>query len=155
MHNSIKRRDRWPSLEAAKETIRLSPFYASWHPEVFDSWLAHGLVPHPEGGVQLATPAWAESCCFAEPTSLGLGWDSLADVKVPVGFLMCGDPRATSGEDNTAAMVWRPKIVANERIMDASHMVVQERPDEVADAIWRFLGTIVGSEGEGEARAKL
>lgn len=68
---------------------------------------------------------------------------------------MCGDPRATSGEDNTAAMVWRPKIVANERIMDASHMVVQERPDEVADAIWRFLGTIVGCEGEGDARAKL
>lgn len=126
---ALKRRGDWPNIgEAAK--IRQSPFFASWHPEAFELWLSHGLVPLTDspgasknGAVQLATPKWGEAAVFAETEGLGLGWDKLAEVKVPVGFVMAGDATATDGEATTREMVWRPTVSANERLMDAGHLV--------------------------------
>jgi hypothetical protein len=95
---------------------------------VFDLWLSHGLVPFTGNGssndaVQLATPKWGEAAVFAETEGLGLGWDKLAEVQVPVGFVMAGDATATDGEETTREMVWRPPFCANERFMDAGHLV--------------------------------
>jgi len=125
---TMKRRAHWPSVaEAAK--VRSTAFYSKWHEEAFEMHLSHGLVPIPrrEGaestGVQLATPKWAEAAVFAETEGLGIGWDKLAELKVPVGFVMAGDPRTTMGEELTGALVWRPAVSANERFMDAGHLV--------------------------------
>jgi pimeloyl-ACP methyl ester carboxylesterase len=51
------------------------------------------------------------------------GWDKLAEMNVPVGFVMGGDAQATTGEENTREMVWRAPNAKNERIMDAGHLV--------------------------------
>lgn len=105
-------------------TVRSSPFFSSWHVEMFKIWETHHLVPLNYGqGVTLATPSWAEAAVFSEVTGLAEGWDALPDLQVPVAFLMAGDARATLGEEVTREMVWRPPIVANERIMDAGHLV--------------------------------
>ncbi|KAI9632069.1 Alpha/beta hydrolase family-domain-containing protein [Dioszegia hungarica] len=143
---AARRRSDWPTLDDAAK-VRSSPFYASWHEETWALYLSHGFVPLPgqDGAVQLATPAWAEGCVFAEPTGIAEGWDRLAQLDVPVGFLMAGDSRSTQGDEATARMVWRPKLGSNERVMDGGHLLVQEKPDEVADALHRFIGGL--SEG--------
>lgn len=129
---AIKRRGIWPDLASAAST-RSSPFFASWDDEVWDLWLSHGIIPlEPgelhiastrHGPVQLATPPWAEAAVFAEPTAMAEGWDKLAEMNVPVGFVMGGDAQATTGEENTREMVWRAPNAKNERIMDAGHLV--------------------------------
>lgn len=104
--------------------VRSSPFFQSWHDEVFKIWETHHLVPLPyDRGVTLATPSWAEAAVFSETTGLGEGWDALPELKVPCAFLMAGDAGATLGEDLTREMVWRPPLAVNERIMDAGHLV--------------------------------
>ncbi len=125
--SSFKRRYRWPSTEAAS-AIRSTPFFATWHEESWSLFLTHHLVPHPDGGVQLATPPWCEAAVFGAPHVLE-GWDKLKDLEIPVGFLMSGDTRATSGEENTQSMVWRPKQARNERIMSATHQVGPDLQD--------------------------
>jgi hypothetical protein len=102
--------------------VRNTPFFKTWHDEVFKIWETHHLVPCAQG-VTLATPSWAEAAVFSETTGLGEGWDALPKLQVPVGFLMAGDATATLGEELTSEMVWRPPVVANERVMDAGHLV--------------------------------
>ncbi len=122
VYNTMKRRSHWPSLEAA-QSVRSSPFFAPWTEESFSIWLKTHLVRHPNGGLQLATPPWCEAIVFGEPIGLGEGWDKLAELQVPVGIVMGGDAFFTYGEENTQSMVWRPKNVRNERMMEAGHLV--------------------------------
>ena len=125
----MKRRAHWPSVAEASK-VRSSPFYGKWHDEAFQMHLSYGLVPTPgtDGGVQLATPKWGEAAVFAETEGLGQAWDKLPELQVPVGFVMAGDARATMGEEITAQMVWRPPICANERLMEAGHLVSCSSP---------------------------
>jgi hypothetical protein len=93
-------------------------------------WNSHALVPvnasYPAGPSQLATPPWAEAYVFAEPHGMGIAWDKLKELEMPVGFVMCGNANWTYGEGATREMVWRPKLSSNERMMDAGHMVSKE-----------------------------
>ena len=123
---TCKRRSHWPSIEAAS-AIRASSFFEQWHDESFSIFLSHLLVPHPDGGVQLATPTWCEAVLFGEPAALRRGWDKLGEVEVPVGFLMSGNSWTTYGDEYTRSMVWRPRNARNERIMSASHQVSMEK----------------------------
>jgi hypothetical protein len=120
---TMRRRATWSSMSEALK-VRSTPFFSSWHDEVFQTWQTHHLVPTSYGqGVTLATPAWAEAAVFSETTGLAEGWDALPELKVPCGFLMAGDAQSTMGEKLTQEMVWRPPMAANERIMDAGHLV--------------------------------
>lgn len=74
---SARRRDTWPSRQAAKDALCNSPFYADWHPSALELFLEHALVPVPdahgfiparaqEGNtpVTLSTSKFAEAACF-------------------------------------------------------------------------------------------
>jgi hypothetical protein len=124
----MRRRTTWQSMSEAL-TVRSTPFFSSWHDEMFKIWETHHLVPS-EHGVTLATPSWAEAAVFSEVTGLAEGWDALPELKVPVAFLMAGDARATLGEEISREMVWRPPMVANERMMDAGHLVSDQSHGE-------------------------
>ncbi|KAK2002319.1 alpha/beta-hydrolase [Colletotrichum falcatum] len=82
---SARRRDIWPSRDAARAAFLRSPFYQAWDPRVFDAWLAHGLrdvptqlYPAPEdaaaaaaappGSVTLATTKHQEVFTFFRPS---------------------------------------------------------------------------------------
>lgn len=113
-------------MTEALKVRETSPFFGSWHDEVWKTWESHHLVPagqEGEGRVQLATPSWAEAAVFAESTGLAEGWDCLPELKVPCGFLMAGEATSTMGENITQELVWRPPVAVNERIMDAGHLV--------------------------------
>lgn len=147
---ALKRRDVWPSLTEARRLMADNPFYKAWDPAVFELWLSHGLVPvdyaNPSGPVTLATPSWSESICFTEPAGEARGWDKLPYLPMPVGFVMAGTNFTTYGPELTQEMVWRPQRPRNERVMDAGHLITQEKPHKVADALWRFLTTYAAGE---------
>lgn len=143
---ALKRRSHWPSRAAAAEAVRNNPMFRSWDDAVFDTWLSHSLVAsdpvQPDGPVELATPTWAEASVFSDPHSTLHGWDGLPKLQMPTGFLMAADEVWMAGEDMANEMVWRPPRARNERIMDTSHLIVQEAPKKAADALWRFLTTL-------------
>ncbi|RMZ88084.1 hypothetical protein DV736_g4680, partial [Chaetothyriales sp. CBS 134916] len=76
---STFRRDLWPSRKTASHSFRSSPFYAKWHPEVFDRWCRYGLRdlpsaihrldPHSQGPdpVTLTTTKHQEVFTFLRP----------------------------------------------------------------------------------------
>lgn len=158
---ALKRRDTWPSRQAAAEANRNSPLFKSWSDDVFALWLSHSLVPasdDPNGPVTLATPGWCEAACFSNGESPQRGWDALPHIRCPTAFVMAGDPVWMCGEENANELVWRPELARNEVIPDAGHMAVQEKPLELADAFARFLATVEAGEwtrGEGEEQARL
>lgn len=41
--SSTRRRDQWPSRDAARATFLKSPFYRGWDPRVMDNWVQYGL----------------------------------------------------------------------------------------------------------------
>ena len=51
---SQRRRHHWDSVEAAHAHFATKTAFARWAPGVLDDYLAGGLEPAPEGGVQLA-----------------------------------------------------------------------------------------------------
>lgn len=121
---ATKRRTKWSSIAEAGK-LRQTPFFGAWHPEVWDLFVSHGLVPVEEGGeaVQLATPSWAEACVFGEPTGIAEGWDKLGKLQIPVGFLLGEKSRSMYGY--AQEMVWRPPKASNEVVKDGDHLVSQ------------------------------
>ncbi|TDZ59786.1 Abhydrolase domain-containing protein mpaH [Colletotrichum trifolii] len=74
---SARRRDHWPSRDAARAAFLKSPFYRAWDGRVFDAWVDHGLrnVPtslYPSGeGVTLTTTKHQEVFTYFRPS-----WDA-------------------------------------------------------------------------------
>lgn len=68
---SVRRRDLWPSRDAAAALFKKSPFYQAWDPRAFDQWVKHGLhntTADPNGEVALATTKHQEVFTFLRPT---------------------------------------------------------------------------------------
>lgn len=67
---SSKRRDTWPSREAAAAAFKKSRFYQSWNPRVFDRWITYGLMERTPGSpeVTLTTTKHQEVFTFARPS---------------------------------------------------------------------------------------
>lgn len=149
----LKRRDVWPSREAARELMLQNPFFIAFDPDQFEIYLARALVPldprRPDGPVTLATPVWAEACVFTEPCAGARGWDKLPHIPIPVAFVMAGNSATTRGDRASQQMVHRPPRARNERWLHCNHLLVQESPAEVAESLWRFLATL--SAGEWDA----
>lgn len=145
---TLKRRDTWSSLEAARG-MRTSPLCRDWTEEMFDLWLKFALVPHPSGGVTLATPRWCEAACFATPSAPQRAWDALETLKVPAAFLMAKDTAYMGGDEASREMCHRPSRAKNE-VADAGHLVVQEKPRETGEAVARFLATLAAGRWDQE-----
>ncbi|BEI92585.1 uncharacterized protein CcaverHIS019_0502130 [Cutaneotrichosporon cavernicola] len=162
---AMKRRDAWPSRVEAGRTWRKNPFYATWHPEVFELTLSHGLVRANPYGVEegdpnvddapvvLATPTWAEASVFVEPMSSGRAWDMLPNLKVPVAFLVAENRFPV---DLNREVVWRAPLARNEKLVGIGHMCLQENPQAVSEAAVRFLQTLAAGKwgSKDEIRAE-
>ncbi|RMZ85799.1 hypothetical protein DV737_g382, partial [Chaetothyriales sp. CBS 132003] len=84
---STFRRDLWPARKTASDTFLSSPFYARWHPKVFDRWCRYGLRdlptaiypldPHSQGPdpVTLTTTKHQEVFTFLRPNYGREGFD--------------------------------------------------------------------------------
>lgn len=68
---SIRRREVWPSRDAAAALFKKSPFYQAWDQRAFDQWVKYGLhntTDDPNGEVTLATTKHQEVLTFLRPS---------------------------------------------------------------------------------------
>lgn len=64
---SARRRDFWPSREAAAEAFSKSKFYQTWDPRVLDRWIKHGLRDLPTA-IYPSPPSSVPAPATTEPT---------------------------------------------------------------------------------------
>ncbi|EWC48360.1 hypothetical protein DRE_02129 [Drechslerella stenobrocha 248] len=153
---SAKRRDIWPSRDAAAAFFKSRPFYQRWDPEVLDLHLQAGLRGVPtavypdvsavEGGsaaVTLTTTKHQEVFTFwrgsvadrRDPKDM-FRW--LGEMRVPVCYIQGEDSVINWGDNNELKMRDTPQPCEMHTV-DAGHLVPQEKPKESATIAAEYL----------------
>ncbi|CED83600.1 hypothetical protein [Phaffia rhodozyma] len=172
MTGAIGRRDVWDSIEECRTSLSTSPFFQQFHPTQFDSYLTHGICPLNEitglttsnNRVTLKHPRWLEAATFADGNwGLVEPWDRLEkfghragkDCK-RVAFVDAGkggmagsraDRELLAGllADNPLVHQGRSHVTSTV-IQDSGHLIVQERPIELAEVLKNFLVDVAEDE---------
>ena len=142
-----RRRNVWPSREAAYRHFIAKPIFQAWAPGALDDYLDHGLQPHPEG-VQLRFDREVEADIYASlPHDMGPVLKK--PYPLPIGFVA----GTRSEELRQAGMDSTRKLVGDNLVMiEGSHLYPMESPQLTAqltrDMIYRLLPELA----EGDRR---
>ncbi|KAH8824914.1 Alpha/beta hydrolase family-domain-containing protein [Flagelloscypha sp. PMI_526] len=144
---AVVRKSTWTTREEATNQFSKSPFFSSWHPAVLQRYIDHSLYSTKDGKVHLKMPPILEGVTFTELETTFAVWHLLPslDKDVALFYVMPGQGKAASGpggSDITRAqeLVWlRPDNSTHVRIAESGHLIIQERPKEMADAVKDFL----------------
>ncbi len=132
---TLKRRDTFPSLAAAREAYRGRGIFKAWTDAMLDGYLRGGLKPSADGTWKLAcTPAWESECFRGAPFCVSRIVNAL---RCPI-TIVHGSVNSSTFEDEIATMVdGRPdtRIV---KVEGASHFLPMEFPQIVREEIERM-----------------
>jgi pimeloyl-ACP methyl ester carboxylesterase len=141
-----RRRNTWPSSEAAFEHFRAKPVFRAWAPGALEDYVRHGLKPHPDG-VQLRFSREVEADIYATlPHDMGRVLRQ--PFPVPIGFIAGTDSEELrqAGMDATRRLVGRNLVM-----IEGSHLYPMEAPQLTAqltrDMINRLLAEADGNTG--------
>ncbi|KAH9484884.1 Abhydrolase domain-containing protein mpaH [Psilocybe cubensis] len=169
--STLGRRSSWPSREEAKKALLKSPLFQAFDPEVLNVYVEHGTYKDDKTGqIHLKCPPALEASEFAELRTMNEGWELLPtlDDNVELRWIMGGRDDASNlltrefvgcvrvgGMEVARKTVWRrSKNASNVKLPGAGHLLVQEKPKDVAEDITLFLTRKFGS-GEDGRKAKL
>ena len=133
-----RRRAVFPSREDAAAHYRKRPLFARWHPEAFEAYIEHGLIPIAGGQkrVRLAyPPAWEAAIFASTPLSV---WYWARKVRLPT-LVVYGEHTNTflPPARRKLQRLWpHAQFVA---LPQAGHMFPMERPAETAEVLRRWL----------------
>jgi pimeloyl-ACP methyl ester carboxylesterase len=140
-HPTAKRKRFFASPEAMIERFRDRPPYAAFDPEALQAYCAHGLLPHAEGGFELACPPEIEASIYMTSRTNPGVHDSIRSLDLPVLLLRARLPPAErTVMDFSSSPTW-PALVGefpNAReihFSERSHFLPMEIPVEVAALI--------------------
>jgi pimeloyl-ACP methyl ester carboxylesterase len=135
---SIRRRNVWPSVDAAYQHFAAKDLFAAWAPGVLGDYMDSGLKPHPEG-VQLRFTRENETAVYATlphhlPQLLRGGYP------VPIGFIGGDNSWETSqsGHQHTKALVG-----SHFRIVPGGHLFPMESPAVAAEATKQMIDELL------------
>lgn len=131
--NAKRRRADFPSLEEARSIWRPKFLFRTFHPQCFEDYIQHGLVPH-EDGFTLRIPPALESRFFST-TPFRIGPTNL---KMPSYYLF---PKK-GGILNEEGLPEHQKKFSNTTFIPidpGGHMFPLEYPHETADLIKKLI----------------
>jgi pimeloyl-ACP methyl ester carboxylesterase len=132
-----RRRNVWPSRAAMFEALRGKMPFETWREEFVHLYVDHGVADRPDGQVELRCPGAIEAEVYAEaPMSDGFGF--LEALSVPT-LVVRGERSPGLGERESAEVLRRLADGSIRTIRGAGHFAPMERPDDVGDAIEKFL----------------
>lgn len=126
------RRDQWLSREEAREHLGARKVFKRFEPDVFDTFITHGIIPDPKGnGYTLAFPRAWESYIYASPDNI---WRYMHKGIVPIHII-----RAENTDVMTSS-TWEklktlPAPYTFEQINGVGHLVPFENTQRIADII--------------------
>ena len=150
---ALSRRDQWENREQARAAFEKSKhFFGRWDKEILDRFMDFGLVKDNGSGngtgegtrVRLKVDKVQEAYVFEDPDNLGARRTFYRLSYLPKTInvhLICGDVGMSifseKAYDHFSEVVHHATTA---RIKGAAHLVVQEKPKEVAYAIAEYLG---------------
>ncbi|MEM9811013.1 MAG: alpha/beta hydrolase [Pseudomonadota bacterium] len=130
--DAARRRERFPSLDAARKAYRSRSFFRSWDEAAFEGYLEEGFEDHPEGGVALrCTPSWEAAMFRAQGHGYWPHVQHASAQGIPLHVL-------AASQRSTAPQALRPKMFKRGIALtevQGSHMIPVEAPHDVADWI--------------------
>ncbi|MCW5634856.1 MAG: hypothetical protein KIT17_16095 [Rubrivivax sp.] len=142
---SARRREQWPTLDAAREHFAAKPAFARWDPRVFAHYVEHGFVrDEATGGVRLAFDRDTETRIYNTLPHHVPALLRRHPLHCPVGFVA----GAQSAENRQLGLGFARRLSgARWRCIDGSHLFPMEKPEETAAAVLALLA------GDGRTRA--
>jgi pimeloyl-ACP methyl ester carboxylesterase len=142
-----RRRNVWPSREAAYEHFISKPIFQAWAPGALDDYLDHGLVPHPEG-VQLRFDRDVEAAIYSS-----LPHDMARVLRkpypLPIGFVA----GTRSEELRQAGMASTRKLVGENLVMiEGTHLYPMESPQLTAKLTREMIARLLPALAAGDRR---
>lgn len=137
-NSARRRRDRFASIDDARERLRSKPPFANFDAVAFDAVLG-GMLVSDADGVALRCPGAREAWCYDGAVALDL-WPLLARIRAPLLLVL--------GERSAVAPAFRDRLVAAvpsvqiATIPGGTHFTALERPREVGAAIARFFAAV-------------
>jgi pimeloyl-ACP methyl ester carboxylesterase len=142
-----RRRNSWPSREAAYGHFNSKPIFQAWAPGALDDYLDHGLAPHPEG-VQLRFDRDIESDIYSTlPHDMGAVLKK--PYPLPIGFVA----GTRSEELRQAGMASTRKLVGENLVMiEGTHLYPMESPQLTAQLTREMIERLLGQAGKQDRR---
>jgi pimeloyl-ACP methyl ester carboxylesterase len=134
---SARRREHWPSREAAREHFADKPAFARWAPRVLDDYVRHGLVRDAvRGGVRLAYRPEIETRIYNTLPHHVPALLRRHPVRCPVAFVA----GRHSAENRQLGLEFVKQLAGPRwRWIEGSHLFPMERPEETAAAVLEFV----------------
>ena len=142
-----RRRNVWPSRQAAYEHFIAKPIFQAWAPGALDDYLDHGLKPHPQG-VQLRFDREVEASIYASlPHDMGPVLKK--PYPLPIGFVAGTD----SQELRQAGMDATRKLVGDNLVMiEGTHLYTMESPRLTAQLTREMIHRLLPELAAGDRR---
>jgi pimeloyl-ACP methyl ester carboxylesterase len=141
VNKSLRRRNQWEDAAAVKAYLRRKPLFANWDEAFLDLYIEYGTVRRKDFGLELTCPPPGEAALFMGGRQYD-PWPLLPKVRCPVLVLEGADSGNRSFIDLEKAAARFPHG-RFERIADAGHLLVMEKPHEVLRMIQNFTSTVV------------
>jgi pimeloyl-ACP methyl ester carboxylesterase len=144
-----RRRNVWPSREAAHEHFIAKPLFQAWAPGALDDYLDHGLAPHPEG-VQLRFDREVEAAIYSSlPHDMGRVLRQ--PYPLPIGFVA----GTRSEELRQAGLGATRKLVGDNFVtIEGTHLYPMESPQLTASLTREMVMRLL-AQAPKEDRPKL
>jgi pimeloyl-ACP methyl ester carboxylesterase len=142
-----RRRNVWPSRQAAWDHFISKTIFQAWAPGALDDYLEHGLKPHPEG-VQLRFDREVEAAIYSS-----LPHDMAAVLRrpfpVPVGFIA----GTRSEELRQAGMASTRKLVGENLVtIEGTHLYPMESPQLTAQLTREMIERLLAEAAKEDRR---
>jgi pimeloyl-ACP methyl ester carboxylesterase len=142
-----RRRNVWPSRQAAWDHFMAKPIFQAWAPGALDDYLEHGLTPHPDG-VQLRFDREVEAAIY---TSLPHDMAAVlrAPFPVPIGFIA----GTRSEELRQAGLAATRKLVGENLVtIEGTHLYPMESPQLTAQLTGEMIARLLPELATGDRR---
>jgi len=144
---SIRRRNVWPSAQAAYEHFASKDLFAAWAPGVLQDYIDCGMMPHPDG-VQLRFSREKETAIYSTLPHHLTGIVRGA-FPVPIGFIGGTESWETSqsGLGHTRAFVGR-----HFRMVPGGHLFPMESPALAAEVTAHMIADLLAQSGDASCK---
>ena len=132
---SAKRKDSWPSKQAAFEYLRPKRVFSRISDTVFQDFIDHGIVQEPDGPARLAFSREWETHIYSTSTN---PWKAIKKVQCPVMVLRGEQSDVLSTDTMTQLQEAWPEAVLSS-VPATGHLLPLEAPKVTAERILAFL----------------
>lgn len=134
-----KRRDSFPSFEAALENFTAKPPMNTFDPGVREAYVRHGFAPTPDGEVTLKCLPEHEARTYETGSTSGM-FQKLSQVHVPV-WVMAGAPAPFQPSSFAATVAENLPNATYVQWDDMGHFGPLEHPQRIAAFVERTIAT--------------